>query len=78
NVDATEHLVPDEWPDLLLRQLTEPVEFEACVLALPSGSHVVECGPGAVLKGLIARIRADVDVRCVATPEDLDAVEVLR
>ncbi len=78
NVDATEHLVPDEWPDLLLRQLTEPVEFEACVLALPSGSHVVECGPGAVLKGLIARIRDDVDVRCVATPEDLDAVEVLR
>ncbi len=78
NVDGTAHRDPGGWPSLLLRQLTQPVEFEACVLALPTRSVLVECGPGAVLKGLVARIRDDVEVRSVGVPEDLAGIEALR
>jgi [acyl-carrier-protein] S-malonyltransferase len=74
NVDGAPHGDPADWPPLLLRQLTEPVRFEACVRALPEGAVVVECGAGSVLKGLIARIREDLDVRSVSTPDDLSAL----
>jgi len=71
NVDGRVHDDPAEWPDLLLRQLTSPVRFQDCVLALPSGCSIVECGAGGVLQGLIARIRDDVDVVSVGVPDDL-------
>lgn len=71
NVDGATHDDPADWAALLMRQLTEPVRFEACVRALPGAAVVVECGAGSVLKGLIARIREDLDVRSVSQPEDL-------
>jgi [acyl-carrier-protein] S-malonyltransferase len=77
NVDGAAHEDPSDWPSLLLRQLTEPVQFEACVRALPTSAVVVECGAGSVLKGLIARIRDDLDVRSVSVPEDLGALRGL-
>ena len=78
NVDGAVHEDPAEWPALLLRQLTTTVDFHACVLGLPTGAAVVECGPGGVLKGLIARIRDDLDVVSVGTPGDLGAVAGVR
>ena len=78
NVDGAPHADPGEWAGLLLRQLTEPVRFDACVRALPSGAVVVECGAGSVIKGLIARIREDLDVLSVSTPDDLGQLEALR
>lgn len=77
NVDGAVHDDPSDWAGLLLRQLTEPVRFEACVRALPEASVVVECGAGSVLKGLIARIREDLDVRSVSVPDDLATLEGL-
>jgi [acyl-carrier-protein] S-malonyltransferase len=77
NVDGEPHSDPSAWPRLLLRQLTEPVRFDACVRAIPEGAVVVECGAGSVLKGLITRIREDLDVRSVSTPEDLALLEGL-
>jgi [acyl-carrier-protein] S-malonyltransferase len=78
NVDGQVHDDPAEWPRLLVRQLTEPVRFDACVAALPTGAVVVECGAGAVLQGLIRRMRTDLDLRSVSTPEDLVRLEGLR
>ncbi|HEV3213036.1 MAG TPA: ACP S-malonyltransferase [Acidimicrobiales bacterium] len=77
NVDGRVHDDPDDWASLLLRQLTEPVRFDACVAALPAGSVVVECGPGAVLQGLIKRIRTDLDQHSVGSPDDLMALDAL-
>jgi [acyl-carrier-protein] S-malonyltransferase len=71
NVDGQAHDDPGDWPELLARQLVEPVRFDACVRGLPAGAQVVECGPGSVLEGLISRIRDDVDVRSVGTPDEL-------
>lgn len=78
NVDGAVHDDPSDWAGLLARQLVEPVQFEACVRALPADAVVVECGAGDVLKGLISRIRTDLEVTSVATPDDLDAVGALR
>jgi [acyl-carrier-protein] S-malonyltransferase len=74
NVDGTAHTDSSEWPSLLLRQLTQPVRFDDCVRALPSGSTVVECGPGKVIQGLIKRIREDLDVHSVGEPGDLASI----
>jgi [acyl-carrier-protein] S-malonyltransferase len=74
NVDGLVHSEPADWPSLLRRQLTQPVRFDDCVRALPSGATIVECGPGKVLQGLIKRIREDVEVRSVGEPGDLDRV----
>lgn len=58
NVDAIEHSDPEEWRDLLSRQLTAPVEFLAATLALPSSVRIsVEMPPSGVLTGLTKRIR---------------------
>ena len=74
NVDGATHDEPADWPSLLLRQLTEPVRFDACVASIPAGAVVVECGPGRVLQGLIRRIRDDLDLRSVGEPGDLALV----
>ncbi|MGH3733620.1 MAG: ACP S-malonyltransferase [Acidimicrobiales bacterium] len=58
NVDAKPHTSPEEWCDLLRRQLTSPVEFLDTILALPESVRVsVEMPPSGVLTGLIKRIR---------------------
>jgi [acyl-carrier-protein] S-malonyltransferase len=75
NVDGAVHVDPSDWPLLLTRQLTAPVRFDACVRALPSGSRILECGPGKVLQGLIRRIREDLDVHSVGDPGDLASIE---
>ena len=77
NVDGALHDDPADWSGLLLRQLTEPVRFDACVGALPSGAVVVECGAGAVLQGLVRRMRSDLDVRSIGSPSDLALIEDL-
>ncbi|MGC1237888.1 MAG: ACP S-malonyltransferase [Acidimicrobiales bacterium] len=59
NVDAKVHSSPDEWRDLLRRQLTSPVEFLDATLALPESVQItVEMPPGGVLTGLTKRIRS--------------------
>jgi [acyl-carrier-protein] S-malonyltransferase len=77
NVDGVAHDDPADWPSLLLRQLTSPVRFQACVEALPAEAIVVECGAGGVLKGLISRIRDDVAVVSVGVPDDLASLEAV-
>jgi [acyl-carrier-protein] S-malonyltransferase len=75
NVDGAVHDDPAEWPALLLRQLTSAVRFEDAIRVLPAGATLVECGPGRVLQGLIARIRDDLQVVSVGVPDDLSALD---
>jgi len=58
NVDAKVHGSPEEWRELLRRQLTSPVEFLDATLNLPQSVQItIEMPPSGVLTGLAKRIR---------------------
>ena len=50
-----------DFADLLIRQIVAPVRWRESVLFMQSQgiTHFVECGPGAVLSGLVRRILPD-------------------
>ena len=63
NVDGALHSDTAEWPQLCLRQLTEPVQFERCVTNATAEANVaVEFEPTGVLRGLVRRISPNLDV----------------
>jgi len=76
-VDAQEHSAPDDIRALLGRQLASPVRWTTTVAALTAAGarRIVECGPGAVLAGLVKRITRGGDTQTFAleTPENVDA-----
>jgi [acyl-carrier-protein] S-malonyltransferase len=77
NVDAQAHSAPDEWRELLRRQLTSPVEFLDAVLRLPEDVQVsVEMPPGNVLTGLTKRIRPFEVQLAPATLEELQEIDL--
>ncbi|HEY5266798.1 MAG TPA: ACP S-malonyltransferase [Acidimicrobiales bacterium] len=58
NVDAKVHGSPEEWRELLRRQLTSPVEFLDATLNLPESVQItIEMPPSGVLTSLTKRIR---------------------
>jgi len=59
----------------LARQLHLPVQWTGCVQELRDRgiAHVLECGPGKVLTGLIRRIDKTLDARALGTPAEFDA-----
>ena len=60
NVDGKPHTSPEEIKTNLIAQLTSPVRWTQSVRAMleDGAEEFVECGPGAVLTGLIAKIKA--------------------
>ncbi len=60
NVDARPHTSPEEIKANLVAQLTSPVRWTQSVRAMlaDGAEEFIELGPGAVLKGLISKIRA--------------------
>ena len=64
---------PTAWPDLLTRQLAEPVRWTASVTAMEKmGARLfAEFGTGAVLCGLVRRAVADAEALSVDSPETL-------
>ena len=76
-VDAQEHSAPDDIRALLGRQLASPVRWTTTVAALTAAGarQIVECGPGAVLAGLVKRITRGGDTQTFAleSPENVDA-----
>ncbi len=80
NVDAKAHTSPDEWADLLARQLTSPVRWRQILYNMADDGFdtFVSLGPGAVLSGLAKRTVTGAKNLTVSTPDDLDTLlEVL-
>jgi [acyl-carrier-protein] S-malonyltransferase len=67
-VDALPHTDPDDIRELLVRQLSSPVQWQDTVRALAANGHaqLIECGPGKVLTGLNRRIVKRPDLACMA------------
>ena len=65
NVDAKPHTDPEEIKKNLVAQLTSSVRWTQTVqnMIADGGSEFVECGPGAVLQGLIKKIDKSVETR---------------
>jgi [acyl-carrier-protein] S-malonyltransferase len=81
NVEAMPNADRARVKDLLVRQVTSPVRWEATVRFLGGAGvrRVVEVGPGTVLAGLVKRIDKSIDVLSVGDKASLDkATEVLR
>ena len=58
NVDVAQHRDHDEIREALARQAANPVHWTATIRAMTGMgvTHIVECGPGKVLSGLVKRI----------------------
>ena len=58
NVDVAVHKTPESIREILARQAASPVQGVRTIEAMAAGgvTHVVECGPGRVLTGMIRRI----------------------
>jgi [acyl-carrier-protein] S-malonyltransferase len=75
NIDAEVESDPTAIRDALYRQAYGPVRWVEVVQAIRSRglSHVVECGPGKVLSGMVRRIDAAMVVANVQDPNSLVA-----
>ena len=75
NVDANAHATPDGIRDSLSRQACSPVQWVKTIerMKREGVTHIVECGPGKVLAGLIRRIAPEIRVLGIATAEQLEA-----
>lgn len=76
NVDASPHIAPGDWPDLLAEQVRRPVRWRETVATLSElgAAAVVELGASGVLTGLVKRTDRAMGRHLVTTPEERDAV----
>ncbi len=77
NVDVAIEMDADRIRDALYRQAFGPVRWVECVLALKARglTTLVECGPGKVLAGLVARIDSEMTGMPLYDPAGLQQVE---
>lgn len=68
NVDAKPHTAPDEIKKNLVAQLTASVRWTQTVknMIADGATEFTECGPGAVLQGLIKKIDSNVNAHGIA------------
>lgn len=81
NVDARPRQIPAEIRGALVQQLYSAVRWTETVevLATQGVTHVVECGPGKVLTGLVKRIEERLVGHAIGEPAGFDvALEALR
>ncbi|MBB1162408.1 ACP S-malonyltransferase [Aquariibacter albus] len=73
NVDLSWAGTPDQIRDALVRQTYSAVRWVGTVQALAARgiTHVVECGPGKVLQGLVKRIEPAMTTAGIADPASL-------
>jgi [acyl-carrier-protein] S-malonyltransferase len=73
NIDVAAPVDPDAIRDALYRQASGPVRWVEVVQALRARGlvHVLECGPGKVLSGLVKRIDAEMVSMTVLDPASL-------
>jgi len=77
NIDVAVAADPDAIRDALYRQAFGPVRWVEVVQALRARglAHVIECGPGKVLAGMVKRIDADAISATVFDPASLAEVK---
>ncbi|HWL28562.1 MAG TPA: ACP S-malonyltransferase [Burkholderiaceae bacterium] len=75
NVDVASPSDAESIKDALVRQAWHPVRWVETILAMKSQgiTHIVECGPGKVLTGLVKRIDRDLVGLSVSDPASLQA-----
>jgi [acyl-carrier-protein] S-malonyltransferase len=73
NIDVAAPTEPDAIRDALYRQASGPVRWVEVVLALRARglTHVLECGPGKVLSGLVKRIDGELISMTLLDPQSL-------
>ena len=78
NADVVAHASVEALQDALVRQLYSPVRWTECAQKLAAGgaTHIVECGPGKVLSGLIKRIDKTLDARTIGNSAELSTALV--
>ena len=74
NIDVAVETDADRIRDALYRQAFGPVRWVECVLALQACglTHLVECGPGKVLAGMVKRIDANLVGAALFDPASLE------
>ena len=79
NIDVAEQTDADAIRDALYRQAFGPVRWVELVLALKARglTHVIECGPGKVLAGMVKRIDAELASAPLFDPASLADVKGL-
>ncbi|MEY3672002.1 MAG: malonyl CoA-acyl carrier protein transacylase [Pseudomonadota bacterium] len=75
NVDVKIEQDPAAIRDALVRQAWHAVRWVEIVQAMKSQgiTHIVECGPGKVLTGMVKRIEPDIVALSVTDPESMQA-----
>ncbi|MYN13707.1 ACP S-malonyltransferase [Pusillimonas sp. TS35] len=75
NVDVASPSEPAVIKDALVRQAWHPVRWVETIAAMKAQgvTHVVECGPGKVLAGLVKRIDKDLVGLAITDPASLQA-----
>ena len=73
NIDVAVQADPDAIRDALYRQAFGPVRWVEVTQALRVRglAHIVECGPGKVLSGLVKRIDGEIKSTTVLDPASL-------
>ena len=73
NIDVAAPAEPNAIRDALYRQASGPVRWVEVVQALKAhgATHIVECGPGKVLAGMVKRIDADLVSGAIFDPASL-------
>lgn len=76
NVDVSVLTDPDKIKDSLVRQAYHPVRWVEVIqwMAAQGVTHVVECGPGKVLAGMVKRIDKNIHIFGISSPETIDSV----
>lgn len=77
NIDVTVEVDADRIRDALYRQAFGPVRWVECVQAIKAHGidHIVECGPGKVLSGMVKRIDAGLTGMALFDPATLAEVK---
>lgn len=79
NIDVAVQTDVDAIRDALYRQAFGPVRWVECIRQLKAmgATHIIECGPGKVLTGLVRRIDAELMGAAVFDPASLEQAKEL-